>query len=330
MSEEINNTAAEQETEAPALAPAEKIDASKTAEKVAQLDLDSDEDVFDNMQFPEPDYSAPPAVEFHDVVKSYYLYKSEKSRFKAIFTGNRGVPLHPALNGMSFTIYPGESVGFIGRNGAGKSTILKLITGVSFPTSGEITVRGKVAALLELTAGFTQDMTGRENIYTKCLLLGLSETEIREIEEDIIEFAELEEYIDQPVRTYSSGMRMRLGFSININIKPEILVIDEALSVGDARFRKKCRNAILQLIHSGVTVLFVSHSTDALTGTCNRAIYLKDGKVHFDGSVVEALDMYNADVEEIRKRIREKRRAKKRKAKQRLKQLKEQQEKEKK
>ena len=328
MSEEINNnTPAEQE--APAPAPAEKIDASETAAKVAQLDLDSDEDIFDNMQFPEPDYNAPPAVEFHDVVKRYYLYKSEKSRFKAMFTGNRGVPQHQALNGLDFTIYPGESVGFIGRNGAGKSTILKLITGVSFPTSGEITVRGKVAALLELTAGFTQDMTGRENIYTKCLLLGLTEAEIREIEDDIIEFAELEEYIDQPVRTYSSGMRMRLGFSININIKPEILVIDEALSVGDARFRKKCRNAILQLIHRGVTVLFVSHSTDALTSTCNRAIYLKDGKVHFDGSVVEALDMYNADVEEIRKRIREKRRAKKRKAKERLKQLRKQQDMEK-
>lgn len=317
MSNDTNNT------------PAEAAAEEKTiAEKVAQLDLDSDEEVFDRLEFPKPDYSAPPAVEFDDVVKSYYLYKSDKSRFKAMFTGNRGVRQHPVLNGMSFKIYPGESVGFIGRNGAGKSTILKIITGVSFPTSGNVTVRGKIAALLELTAGFTPDMTGRENIYTKCLLLGLSESEIAEIEDPIIEFSELEEYIDQPVRTYSSGMKMRLGFSININIKPEILVVDEALSVGDARFRKKCRNAILQLIHSGVTVLFVSHSTEALTSTCNRVIYLKDGKVHFDGSVVEGIDMYNEDVKEIRERRRQKRREKKKRAKKRLEKLRENSDKE--
>ena len=272
--------------------------------------------------FPEPDYSAPPAVEFEDVKKHYYLYTSEKSRFKAMFTGNRGVKQHPALNGVSFTIYPGESVGFIGRNGAGKSTILKMITGVSFPTGGDVTVRGKVAAMLELTAGFSQEMTGRENIRMKGLLLGLDESEISEIEDDIIDFAEIDEYIDQPVRTYSSGMKMRLGFAININIKPEILVIDEAMSVGDARFRKKCRNSILELIRTGVTVLFVSHSVDALTTTCNRAIYLKEGKVAFDGPVVEALELYDKDVEEIRRRRREKRKAQKKKAKERLEKLK--------
>ncbi len=277
--------------------------------------------------FPEPDYSAPPAVEFEDVQKFYYLYTSEKSRFKAMFTNNRGVKQHPALNGVSFRIYPGESVGFIGRNGAGKSTILKMITGVSYPTGGDVTVRGKVAAMLELTAGFSQEMTGRENIRMKALLLGLTESEIDDIEDDIIDFAELDEYIDQPVRTYSSGMKMRLGFAININIKPEILVIDEALSVGDARFRKKCRESILTLIRTGVTVLFVSHSVDALTTTCNRAIYLKEGKVAFDGSVVEALELYDKDVEEIRRQRREKRKAQKKKAKERLAMLKSKKEK---
>lgn len=161
---------------------------------------------------------------------------------------------------MSFKIYPGESVGIIGKNGAGKSTILKMITGVSFPNSGTITVRGKVAALLELTAGFSLDMTGMENIYLKGYLLGLNDDQIKEIEQDIIDFADLGEYIDQPVRTYSSGMKMRLGFAININIKPDILVVDEALSVGDADFQKKCRDKINDVIATGVTVLFVSHS----------------------------------------------------------------------
>ena len=278
-------------------------------------------EAIDLNDFPEPDYNAPPAVEFNNVTKSYYLYKSDKARFKAMFTGNKGVEQHSALNGVDFKIYPGESVGFVGRNGAGKSTILKLITGVSFPTSGDITVRGKVAALLELTAGFSAEMTGRENIYMKGLLLGLTEEDIAEVEEDIIEFSELDEYIDQPVRTYSSGMKMRLGFAINISIKPEVLVIDEALSVGDARFKKKCRAAIKELIRSGVTVLFVSHSTDALTTTCNRAIYLKGGKVEYDGTVLEALERYNKDVEEIRRKRREKKLEKKRIAEARLEQL---------
>lgn len=286
-------------------------------EKVLALEEEND--------FPEPDYNSPPAVEFEDVKKSYYLYPSEKSRFKAMFTNNRGIPQHPALNGVSFTIYPGESVGFIGRNGAGKSTILKMITGVSFPTSGDVTVRGKVAAMLELTAGFSAEMTGRENIHMKALILGLTESEIDEIEDDIINFAELDEYIDQPVRTYSSGMKMRLGFAININIKPEILVIDEALSVGDARFKKKCRNSINELIKTGVTVLFVSHSTDALLTTCKRAIYLKDGKIEFDGTVVDALELYNKDVDEIRRQRREKREKKEKKERERLKKLKKKQ-----
>jgi teichoic acid transport system ATP-binding protein len=246
-----------------------------------------------------------PAVEFENVTKSYFLYKSERSRFKAMFTNNKGVTQHQALNGVSFKIYPGESVGFVGRNGAGKSTILKMITGVSYPNSGDVTVRGKVAAMLELTAGFSIEMTGRENITMKCYLLGLNDKEIAEIEDDIIEYAELDEYLDQPVRTYSSGMKMRLGFAININIHPDILVVDEALSVGDARFRKKCRASINKLIKQGVTVLFVSHSADALLKTCKRAIYLKDGKVEYDGAVEDTLDVYNSEMEEIRRKRRE-------------------------
>ena len=212
-----------------------------------------------------------PIIEFLDVKKEYFLYKNEKARFKAIFTKNRGVKKHPALKGVSFKIYPGESVGIIGKNGAGKSTILKMITGVSFPNSGTITVRGKVAALLELTAGFSLDMTGMENIYLKGYLLGLNDDQIKEIEQDIIDFADLGEYIDQP----------------------DILVVDEALSVGDADFQKKCRDKINDVIATGVTVLFVSHSRKAIEETCTRAIFLKDGKVQVDGTVEEAFDAYD-------------------------------------
>ncbi|MGN1114579.1 MAG: ABC transporter ATP-binding protein [Oscillospiraceae bacterium] len=237
--------------------------------------------------------SKEPIIVFNDVKKEYYLYKNERARFKAIFTKNKGIKRHPALKGVSFKIYPGESVGIIGKNGAGKSTVLKMITGVSFPDSGEITVKGKVAALLELTAGFSPDMTGIENIHLKGYLLGLSDSEIKEIEDDIIEFADLGEYIDQPVRTYSSGMKMRLGFAININIKPDILVIDEALSVGDAAFKKKCRKKINEVIKSGVTVLFVSHSRDSIKETCSRAIYLCNGKVAYDGDVDTAFEYYD-------------------------------------
>ena len=222
-------------------------------------------------------------IKFEHVSKEYFLYKNEKARFKAIFTNNKGVKRHQALKDISFEVHKGESVGIIGRNGAGKSTLLKMITGVSFATSGNITVKGKVAALLELTAGFSADMTGRENIYLKCCLLGLENDEIKAIEENIIDFAKLGEYIDQPVRTYSSGMK----------IKPDILVIDEALSVGDAEFRKKCESKIKELRESGITVLFVSHSMNSINDTCDRAIYLSGGKIEYDGTVKEAFEKYN-------------------------------------
>ena len=234
-----------------------------------------------------------PIIEFENVTKEYFLYKDSKARFKAIFTNNKGVKRHTALKNVSLKIYPGESVGIIGKNGAGKSTMLKMITGVSFPNEGTITVNGKVAALLELTAGFSPEMTGRENIYLKGYLLGLNDKEVSEIEGNIIEFADLGDYLDQPVRTYSSGMKMRLGFAININIKPDILVIDEALSVGDAAFKKKCKNKIKELIKSGVTVLYVSHSADSLKEICGRTIFLMGGEIVFDGPVEEGLEIYN-------------------------------------
>ena len=235
---------------------------------------------------------AEPIITFKNVSKTYILYKNDQARFKALFFKPRNPKTNKALNNVSFSINAGESVGIIGDNGAGNSTLLKMITGVAFPDEGEITVNGQVAALLELTAGFSLEMTGRENIYLKGYILGLKDDFIKTIEDDIVEFAQIGDYIDQPVRTYSSGMKMRLGFAINVNIDPDILVIDEALSVGDAKFKKKCKDKISSIIKQGKTVLYVSHSKDSVKEMCPRSIYLKKGTVMFDGPTEEALKVY--------------------------------------
>ncbi len=232
-----------------------------------------------------------PIIVFDNVTKEYTLYRNSREQFAALFYRSKKLQKHMALNGVSFSIKKGESVAIIGRNGAGKSTLLKMITGVAFPTTGDIYVKGRVSALLELTAGFVGDMTGRENIRFKCYVLGLRSAEIDDIEKKAIDFAELGEYIDQPVRTYSSGMRVRLGFAININMDPDILVIDEALSVGDNTFKKKCKDKINELIKKHVTVLYVSHSKD-IQDFCSRCIYLQNGKVIFDGTMKETLAKY--------------------------------------
>ena len=249
---------------------------------------------------------AEPIITFDNVTKTYILYKNDQERFKALFFKPKNPKTNKALNGVSIKIYPGESVGIVGDNGAGKSTLLKMITGVTFPDSGEVTVNGKVAALLELTAGFSMEMTGRENIYLKGYILGLEDEYIKEIEEAIVDFAQLGDYIDQPVRTYSSGMKMRLGFAINVNIEPDILVVDEALAVGDNAFKKKCKNKIKEIIAQGVTVLYVSHSTPSVQEICNRAIYLRKGKLIHDGPTEETIQVYEAqkakDAEEKKKK----------------------------
>ena len=238
---------------------------------------------------------AQPIIEICHVTKIYTLFKNNKEQFLSIFYRSPKLKKHLALDDVTFSVEKGESVGIIGNNGAGKSTILKTITGVTFPTSGQVEVRGRVAALLELTAGFEPEMTGRENIYLKGYILGLRDEYIHTIEEKVIDFAQLGDYIDQPVRTYTSGMKMRLGFSININTDPEILVVDEALSVGDNAFKKKCKDAIKDLIARGTTVLYVSHNADSVQEVCRRAIYLKKGKLVFDGPVEQALELYRVD-----------------------------------
>ena len=187
--------------------------------------------------------------------------------------------------------------GIIGANGAGKSTILKMITEVAFPTTGEIIVKGRVSALLELTSGFDPEFTGRENIYLKGQLLGLETNEIKELEPTIIEFAQLDDYIDQPVRTYSSGMKARLGFSINVNIRPEILIVDEALSVGDESFKNKCIKKVNEIINNeNVTLLFVTHATNVAKEFCKRGMVMENGVIKFDGDITEAIEKYNSSI----------------------------------
>ena len=233
------------------------------------------------------------AIRFTNVSKIYKLYSSSRRRLLGLFFKRIPHKTKKSVVDMNLTIFRGESVAVLGRNGAGKSTMLKMITGVTFPTSGEIEVNGIVSALLELTSGFDQEFTGRENIYLKGRILGLSDADIAKLEPAIVEFAELEEYIDQPVRTYSSGMKARLGFSICVNINPEILIVDEALSVGDRAFRQKCIRKIQEIMQGDITMLFVTHSTETALEFCKRGVVMKAGRIVFDGDIQAAIDYYN-------------------------------------
>lgn len=235
-------------------------------------------------------------IVFKNVTKEYKLYKSDKQRFRSLFSKKVEVKIKKAVKNMSFEIKQGESVALLGKNGAGKSTILKMITGVAFPTKGEITVNGKVSALLELSAGFDSESTGRENIYLKCSLMGMTDEEIKAVEQEIVNFADLDDYIDQPLRAYSSGMKARLGFAINTNIHPDILIVDEALSVGDKDFRIRCKKKISEIMSDGrTTLLFVTHSLPMAQDFCERGIVLEKGKMRFDGTIDEAIEFYDSN-----------------------------------
>lgn len=255
------------------------------------------------------------AIEFKHVTKEYKLYKNDKQRFKAIFNKRIKANIKRAIDDVSFNIEKGEAVALFGRNGAGKSTLLKMITEVVFPTEGEVKINGRVSALLELTAGFDPEFTGRENIHFRAQLMGINQEDIDRMEPEIIEFAELGPYIDQPVRTYSSGMKARLGFAINANIEPEILIVDEALSVGDKAFRVKCNDKINEIVASGVTFLFVTHSTSVAKDFCSRGIVMKSGRFIYDGDIDSAAEFYEEMVQED---IEKKRRMKEEKKKERL------------
>jgi teichoic acid transport system ATP-binding protein len=239
-----------------------------------------------------------PVIEYINVTKQYQLFTSEKRRLASLFSKKIKGTKKIAVNKVSFSIMKGEAVALIGRNGAGKSTILKMMTGVAYPTSGKIIVRGRVGALLELTSGFDSEFTGRENIYLKGRLMGLKTKEVKMIEGEIIDFAELNEYIDQPVRTYSSGMKARLGFAISTIIEPEILIVDEALSVGDTAFQAKCKERIKKLMaKDGLTFLFVTHSGNMAKQFCKRGIVLKNGTIVDDTDIDSAIGIYEKIIE---------------------------------
>lgn len=234
-----------------------------------------------------------PAIEVIDVVKTYKLYDRLRDRLKEAFgIGKKKFKLHYALNGVSMKIYQGETVGIIGTNGSGKSTILKIITGVLHPTSGEVHVNGRISALLELGAGFNQEYNGIENIYLNGTMMGFSEKEIDKKLPSILEFADIGDYVYQPVKTYSSGMFVRLAFAVAINIEPEILIVDEALSVGDVFFQAKCYHKFEEFKDMGKTIVFVSHDLNSISKYCDRVFLLNQGNLLGEGSPKEMIDAF--------------------------------------
>lgn len=232
-----------------------------------------------------------PVIVARGVSKSYTLYPRPSDRLAHLFMPWRKYPTFDALKDVSFTVGRGETVGIIGQNGAGKSTLLQAVTGTITPTSGEVRVSGRVAALLELGAGFEPDFTGRENILLNGTILGLTTRELKERTEDIIAFSELGPFIDRPVRTYSSGMFMRLAFSVAAHVDADLLIIDEALSVGDVRFTQKCLRFLKDFKQRG-SILFVSHDFGSVTGLCDRAIWLDHGKIRGEGPAINICEQY--------------------------------------
>lgn len=238
--------------------------------------------------------------------KVYKIYDKNIDRLKETFH-----PFHKrysrdffALNDVSFEIRRGENVGLIGKNGAGKSTLLKIITGVLTPTGGTLEVHGRIASLLELGAGFNPEMTGIENIFMNGLLMGQTHETMNEKLEEIVNFADIGDFVNQPVKTYSSGMFARLAFAVNAFVEPDILIIDEALSVGDAFFQSKCMDKMRTMIDGGTTVLFVSHDTFAVKNLCNRAFLIQSGKLIMDAPSKEVVEVYRNMMIEANREIK--------------------------
>lgn len=225
------------------------------------------------------------AIEVKNVKKAFRIYKDKGNSLKEriIFRDRNSYDVRTVLRGISFNIKKGEAVGLIGHNGCGKSTTLKLLTKIIYPDSGTIEMSGRVSSLLELGAGFHPDMSGRENIYINASIFGLTRKEIDERLEEIIDFSELGSYIDNPVRTYSSGMYMRLAFSVAINVNADIILVDEILSVGDLNFQNKCLKKLQDIKKAGTTIVIVSHSMEQIESICDRSIWLNDGKIVADG-----------------------------------------------
>jgi lipopolysaccharide transport system ATP-binding protein len=242
-----------------------------------------------------------PIIEVNDVSRRFVLFHERPQTFQELFvrTMQRNMARREefwALRNVNLDVYPGDSVGIVGRNGSGKSTLLKMITGLMPPSSGSIAVYGSIAALLEVGAGFHPDLSGRENIYLNGAFLGHSKRQLSQIVPEIVAFSELEHFIDVPVKHYSSGMYMRLGFSIAIHVDPDILITDEVFSVGDDSFRAKCEERITDFRRRGKTMLFVSHALSQVLAMCDRAIWLDQGRVMAAGSVEHVARAYRESV----------------------------------
>jgi homopolymeric O-antigen transport system ATP-binding protein len=232
------------------------------------------------------------SIEVENLTKDYKIYRSTRDMLAERLTGRTRHEIHRALTGVDLTVHRGEVVGIMGPNGAGKSTLLKIITGTLAPTRGSARVHGKVSAILELGTGFTPHNTGRENIFMGCLCRGMSPEEIARKTPEIIAFSELEEFIDRPFGTYSTGMQARLTFAVAIAAQPEVLIVDEALAVGDARFQQKCFGRIRVMKQAGTTILLVSHDENTVSIFCDRAVILLKGKLVAEGPVLQMVPRY--------------------------------------
>src|SRR5947208_5135454 len=228
------------------------------------------------------------------VSRTFRVCPKAQRTLKDVFVarGRTGARNVQALRDVSLAVEPGDAVGLVGRNGSGKTTLLRLISGIIKPTTGRIETGGRIASLLELGAGFHPDFSGRENVYLNGSIHGLSRARVREVMDEIVAFAELEQFIDLPVRTYSSGMFMRLGFSVAAHIEADVLLLDEVFAVGDEQFQRKCFGKIAEFKQRGGTIVFVSHDAQAVERLCDRAILLRQGKVEFDGPTRDAIAAY--------------------------------------
>ena len=234
------------------------------------------------------------AIEVQDVYKTFdvYLDKANSLKEKLLFWKRNRKEVREVLKGVNLNIKKGEAVALIGVNGSGKSTLLKVVSGIIYPNKGKIITNGKLTSLLELGAGFHADFSGRENIYFNASIFGLTKKEIDNRLEQIIEFSELQDYIDNPVRTYSSGMFMRLAFAVAINVDADILLVDEILSVGDQHFQTKCINKMKELKKEGKTMVFVTHSLGSAKELCDRSVWLSNGKIKMDGDTNTVIEKY--------------------------------------
>lgn len=233
-------------------------------------------------------------IEINNVSKEFKVYQDKHNSIKekVLFFKNKKYIRKSVLNNINLTINKSDKIAIIGSNGCGKSTLLKLLSKIIYPNKGNIVIKGKVVSLLELGAGFDQEFTGRENIYFNASLFGLSYSEIKKKEKEIISFSELEEYIDNPVRTYSSGMYMRLAFSIAVNIESDIILIDEVFAVGDINFQKKCIKRLKELSNTDKTLIIVSHDLDIIKQLCKRTIWIKDGTIYMDDKTNIVVNKY--------------------------------------